>query len=128
MELTILRNLLIKYREADQGMEDEGKQLLAGLEYLIERGEQHLLLDVKYHIDGEGEQVLSQEALNGFYWEIHMFYGHHEEDHDHHHDDDDDDDDDHEGPNLIQKRGWLFVLLTGVAAAVIYVLIRKYHL
>jgi hypothetical protein len=121
MELRIVRKLLIKYLEADRLTEEEGERLLAGLEYLIERSEQHLLLGMKYHIDGEGEQVLSQEVLNGFYWEIYMFYGQHEDhDHDHH------DDDDHESGERTQKRGWLFVLLTGVAAAVVYVLMRRY--
>lgn len=102
--------------------EEEGERLLAGLEYLIERSEQHLLLGMKYRADGGEEQLLSQEALNGFYWEIYMFYGQHEEDHDHHHDDD------HEKTDVVHKWGWLFMLLTGVIAAVVYVLIRKYHL
>lgn len=123
MELRIIRRLLVRYLEADRLTEEEGECLLAGLEYLIERNEQHFLLGMKYRVDGEGEQELSQEALNGFYWEIHMFYGQHEEDHDHHHDDDD-----RERPDVSYKRGWLFLLLAGVIAAVVYVLIRKYHL
>ncbi len=122
MESRTVRKLLIKYLEADRLTEEEGEKLLAGLEYLIESNEQHLLLGMKYNIDGEGERLLSQEALNGFYWEIYMFYGHHEEDHDHHHDED------HEGEDVSGKRAWLFVLLTGVIVAVVYMLIRRYYL
>ncbi|PWV46922.1 hypothetical protein [Chitinophaga sp. S165] len=122
MELRTVRKLLIKYLEADRLTDEEGERLLAGLEYLIEKDEQHLLLGMKYQADGGEELLLSQEALNGFYWEIYMFYGHHEEDHDHHHDDD------HEKTDVAHKWGWLFMLLTGLIAVVVYVLIRKYHL
>ncbi|SHN22578.1 hypothetical protein [Chitinophaga sp. CF418] len=121
MELQVLKVLLVRFLEGDQLKEEEGEQLLAGLEQLIERNELHLLVGIKYCI--EEEKVLSEYDLKEVYWEVHMFYGHHEDDHDHH--------DETATPvwqDFIYKWGWLHALLTGLVAALAYMLIRRYGL
>ena len=128
MELRTVEKLLKRYLEADTLTDEEGGQLLAGLEYLIERKEHHQLVGIKYRLNEES--VLTEEDLKGCYWEIYMYYGQFEEDdHHHHHDDDDDDDHDHHHetePGLMHKWGWVFAILTGLLAAAVYLLIRKF--
>jgi hypothetical protein len=113
MELQGIKTLLVRFLEGDQLMEEEGKQLLAGLERLIAQQEEHLLVGMRYYI--EEEKILSEEELRVAYWEVDMFYGHHEED-DHHHGLEEEGD-------AMHKWGWLYALLTGVVAAMAYWLI-----
>lgn len=121
MELQVLKTLLVRFLQGDLLTQQEGEQLLEGLERLIEQQEQHLLVGTKYRI--EEEKVLSEYDLKEVYWEVHMFFGHHEDDHDHHHDTPV-----HDKPDLLHRWGWLHALLTGLVAALAYALIRRYHL
>ena len=122
MELQVLKTLLVKFLEGNQLTEEEGEQLLAGIEKLIEQHEEHLLVGTKYHI--EEEKVLSELDLREVYWEVEMYYGGHEEDHDHHHHDELEPG----KPDFLHKWGWLHALLTGLLAALAYWLIKKYGL
>jgi len=121
MELQVLKTLLVRFLQGDLLTQQEGEQLLEGLERLIEQQEQHLLVGIKYRI--EEEKVLSEYDLNEVYWEVLMYYGHHEDDHDHDHETSDDG-----KPGFLHKWGWLHALLTGLVAALAYALIRRYHL
>jgi hypothetical protein len=129
MELRTVEKLLKRYLEADTLTDEEGERLLAGLEHLIESGQYHQLVGIKYRLDEES--ILTEEDLKGCYWEIHMYYGDFEgDDHHHHHDDDDHD---HRlsasgEPGFIHKWGWLCVILAGLLSAAAYILIRKYKL
>jgi hypothetical protein len=123
MELQVLKILLVRFLEGNQLTDNEGKALLAGLEQLIERNEQHLLIGTKYRLDEE--KVLAEYDLQGVYWEVLMFFGDDEDDHDHHH---------HHEPSTAGKQdflhrwGWLHALLTALVAALAYMLIRRYGL
>ena len=116
MELQVLKTLLIRFLEGDQLTDEEGEQLLAGLEQLIEQREEHQLVGMRYYI--EEEKVLSEGDLREVYWEVDMFYGHHEEDDHHHHETMAPEEGD-----AVHRWGWLYALLVGLVAAVVYWLV-----
>lgn len=120
MELETVKKLLVRFLEAEPMTDEEGRQLLAAFEALIERNEHHLLLGLKYR--SEDNKVLSEDELQGVYWELDLYYGDHDDDHHHDHDDDELPP---ARPDVIHKWGWLFALLVGLGAAIVYTLIRQ---
>lgn len=119
MELQRLKELIVKFLQQEPLTDEEGRQLLAGMDSLIEKNEAHLLLGLAYHTGRE--HVLCAADLQRLYWEIEMYYGDHEDDHDHFHDG--------ELPpakaGFLHKWGWWCALLTGALSGVAYVLVRK---
>lgn len=121
MELQEIRAQLIKYLENGPLSDEEGQQLIVGLDELIEKDELTLLAGTRYQKDGV-ERTLTIEEVENYYWEIFMYYEDFEEhEHDHDHDEHDD-----TTPHMV-KWWWVYFILAAIGFFVIWKLTSGGH-
>ncbi|MBW8687781.1 hypothetical protein [Chitinophaga rhizophila] len=106
--------LLTRYLETGILPDDEGSQLLAAMDELIEKNELALLAGLRYQYKGE-EQILTVADLEVHYWEIFMYYTDSEEHDDHHHHEAAEDEGNH-----LTRWWWVYFILAAIGIFAIW--------